>query len=392
MEVRKVISGIMASALLFSSIPVYMSNIVPAVPMTADAKDEEEYTTGTYESLTYSKYSDHIEISSCDKTEETIVIPDMIENLPVTSIEGFAFGKYTNLTSVTISDSVTSIGGGAFASCRNLTSITLPDSITSIDDSTFLDCTSLTSITIPDGVANIGDDAFSACTSLTSITIPDSVTSIGTSAFHGCKLLTSITIPDSVTSIGHDAFRNCKSLTSITIPDSVTSISDYTFGNCTSLTSVQIPDSVTSIGGYVFLDCTSLTSITTPDSVASIGYSAFRDCTSLTSVTIKNPDCEIYDSEYTINNGTICGYNNSTAQAYAEKYGYTFRSLSEETEYKTGDINADGEIGIADFVLLSRHILAESALTAEQCERADLIKDNRIDVFDIIELKKLITQ
>ncbi|MDE6789046.1 MAG: leucine-rich repeat protein [Ruminococcus sp.] len=392
MKVRKVISGIMASALLFSSIPVYMSNIVPAVPMTAGAADDEEYITGTYETLTYNKYSDHIEISSCDKTAETIIIPDMIENLPVTGIENFAFGKYTNLTSITIPESVTSIGGGAFASCRNLTSIILPDSIASINDSTFLDCTNLTSITIPDGVTSIGHEAFSACTSLTSVTIPDSVTSIGNSAFHSCKLLTSITIPDSVTSIGHDAFRNCQSLTAVTIPDNITSISEYVFCNCTSLTSVTIPNSVTSIGGYSFLGCTSLTSITIPDSVSSIGYSTFRDCTDLTSVTIKNPDCEIYDSEYTINNGTICGYDNSTAQAYAEKYGYTFRILSEKTEYKTGDVNADDEIGIADLVLLSRHILAESALTAEQCERADLIRDNRIDVFDIIELKKLITQ
>lgn len=394
MEIKKVISGIMASAILFSSIAFYSGNIVSDVPMTAGAADEEEYTSGTYETLTYMKYSDHVEISDCDQTAETIVIPDMIEDLPVTSIGGFAFGKYTNLKSITIPDSVTSIGSGAFASCRSLTSIILPDSITSIDDSTFLDCTNLKSITIPNGVTSIGNEAFSACTNLTSITIPDSVTSIGKSAFHSCKLLTSITIPDSVANIGYCAFRNCTSLTSVAIPDSVTNIGEYTFCNCTSLKSIIISNSITSISGYLFQNCTSLTTVTIPDSIKSINYSAFRDCTSLISVTIKNPDCKIYDSEYTINNGTICGYDSSTAQAYAEKYGYTFKNLGtyEETEYKTGDINTDGEVDIADLVLLSRHILAESALTTEQCERADLIWDNRIDVFDIIELRKLVTQ
>lgn len=394
MKVIKVISGIMASALLFSSIAYHRDSIVSDIPMTAGATDEDEYTSGTYETLTYIKYSDHIEISDCDQTAETIVIPDMIEDLPVTSIGAFAFGKYTNLKSITIPDSVTNIGNGAFASCRSLTSIILPDSITSINDSTFLDCKNLASITIPNGVTSIDNEAFSACTNLMSITIPDSVTSIGKSAFHGCILLTSIKIPDSVTNIGYCAFRDCTSLTSVAIPDSVINIGEYTFCNCTSLKSITIPNSITSISGYLFQNCASLTTVTIPDSVTSIDYSAFRDCTSLMSVTIKNPDCKIYDSEYTINNGTICGYNNSTAQAYAEKYGYTFKNLGtyEETEYKTGDINTDGEVDIADLVLLSRHILAESALTTEQCERADLIWDNRIDVFDIIELRKLVTQ
>lgn len=56
------------------------------------------------------------------------------------------------------------------------------------------------------------------------------------------------------------------------------------------------------------------------------------------------------------------------------------------------DINSDGETNIADLVLLSEHILAKKALTKEQCERADLVKDGRIDVFDMIELRNLITK
>ncbi|MBQ6864101.1 MAG: leucine-rich repeat protein [Clostridia bacterium] len=226
---------------------------------------------------------------------------------------------------IIIEEGVTDIGHSAFRDCTSLTSVTIPDSVTSIGGSAFENCTKLTSVTIPDGVTSIGDGTFSGCTKLTSVIIGDSVTSIGGAAFYNCTSLTSVTIGDSVTSIGVWAFWDCTSLTSVTIPDSVTSIGAYAFVDCTSLTSVTIPDSVTSIGDSAFSNCTSLTSVTIGDSVTSIGYSAFRYCTSLTSVTILNPDCKIYDSEYTIYSGAIIyGFANSTAQRYAEKYNRSF--------------------------------------------------------------------
>ena len=93
-------------------------------------------------------------------------------------------------------------------------------------------CTNLTTITIPNSVTSIGDYAFTGCRGLTSITIPNSVTSIGSSAFSNCYGLTSITIPNSVTSISHGAFRGCSGLTSITIPESVTTIGEDAFFGC----------------------------------------------------------------------------------------------------------------------------------------------------------------
>ena len=73
----------------------------------------------------------------------------------------------------------------------------------------FYDCSNLTSITIPNSVTSIGNSAFENCFALTSITIPNSVTSIGNSAFEGCSSLTSITIPNSVTSIEGSTFSLC---------------------------------------------------------------------------------------------------------------------------------------------------------------------------------------
>lgn len=93
---------------------------------------------------------------------------------------------------------------------QNVTGITYK--VIAIGDGAFENCTQLTSITIPESVTTIGDNAFSSCSGLSSITIPEGVTIIGSSAFSGCTQLTSVTIPESVTSIGGYAFANCTKL------------------------------------------------------------------------------------------------------------------------------------------------------------------------------------
>ena len=206
----------------------------------------------------------------------------------VTRIDNDAFRDCSDLTSVTIGNSVKHIGANSFCYCSGLTSVIIGNSVTTIDNSAFYGSSSLTSITIPNSVTRIGESVFSGCSSLTSVSIGNSVTSIGNSVFSGCSCLTSITIPGSVTTIGYMAFYNCSSLTSVAIPNSVTSIGNSAFYGCNSLNSVTIPNRVTSIGSYTFYDCSSLTSVTIPNSVTSIGDWAFYDCSSLTSVTIPN--------------------------------------------------------------------------------------------------------
>jgi len=123
------------------------------------------------------------------------------------------------------------------------------------------------------------------------------------------------------------AYPNGKS-GAYTIPSSVTSITNYAFYYCTSLTSVTIPISVTSIGKSAFYSCTSLTSVTIPNSVTSIGESAFYSCTSLTSVTIPNSVTYINYQAFSGCYGfTICGYNGSYAQTYAQNNSFPFKSI-----------------------------------------------------------------
>jgi hypothetical protein len=251
--------------------------------------------------------------------KKEVSIPPNIQNNPVTSIGGF--NDKTNITKVTIPNSVTNIGSKAFADCTGLTNINIPNSVTSIGSKAFANCTGLTNINIPNSVNSIGNEAFSRCSKLTNVIIPDSVTSIGYEAFADCTNLTNIIIPDNVTSMGggaflncsklakvtigngvkriehsdkygstdlfQGAFQNCTSLTSVTIGSSVASIGWNAFRGCNKLTNIIIPNSVTNIDHYAFRGCTSLTSIIIPDSVTIIGSQVFGDCTSLTSVTFQ---------------------------------------------------------------------------------------------------------
>ncbi|MGN0638771.1 MAG: leucine-rich repeat protein [Huintestinicola sp.] len=329
---------------------------VIAVIMIAFATAERKY--GDY---MYYPSKGNIIITEYIGSGEAAVIPSEIKGKPVTLIGKEAF-RGSDITSVTIPDSVTEIGESAFHGSE-ITSVTIPDSVTAIGYKAFAWCDSLTSVSISDSVTSIDYMAFAWCDNLKfalipegcdvdedafygsdnvkietrkgssasgisdnltyeisedgniiitgstdssytgSIVIPDKidgkpVTSIGDNAFNNCIGITGITIPNSVKYIGIGAFSGCNGLTSITIPDSVTAISDKTFYSCKNLTSITIPDSVTAIGDKAIHSCISLKSVTIPDSVKSIGDSAFSGCSSLTSITIPDSVTSIGKSAF----------------------------------------------------------------------------------------------
>ena len=84
--------------------------------------------------------------------------------------------------------------------------------VTRIGTYAFFQCSDLTSVTIPNSIISIGTYAFSGCSSLTYLSIPSSVNSIGNYAFYGCSKLTALNIGYGVTSIESHAFGLCESL------------------------------------------------------------------------------------------------------------------------------------------------------------------------------------
>ena len=208
-----------------------------------------------------------------------------ILNCHVIGIETNAFGGCSDLTSVTIPNSVKYIESGCFSGCNSLTSITLPTELTTIESSTFRNCTSLISVTIPNKVKNIKTQAFEYCSSLTSITIPNSVISIGRWAFHGCSSLTKIILGNSVNNIEDYAFSDCSALTSIIIPNSMTTIETGVFQNCSNLTKVTIGKNINDIDAWAFGGCYNIKDIfclaEVPPTVTSSVFEDIYDKTTL---------------------------------------------------------------------------------------------------------------
>ncbi|MCR4890108.1 MAG: glycoside hydrolase family 97 catalytic domain-containing protein [Ruminococcus sp.] len=67
-------------------------------------------------------------------------------------------------------------------------------------------------------------------------------------------------------------------------------------------------------------------------------------------------------------------------------------ALAIPTEDLTGDINFDGEVGVADLVFMERYLLGAEKFNKTQFNAADLNGDNSTDTFDLVALRKIITR
>ena len=219
-----------------------------------------------------------------------------------------------------------------FTNCTNLSEITIPNSVKLIGTGAFYGCTGLTKVNISEGVETIGYRAFYGCSQLTEVTIPNSATKLWGGIFEDCTGLTKVTFPENVDGTTNDGisnylFRNCSSLTEVSLPNGF-KILRNTFDGCSNLKNVTIPNSVTSIESNVFRGCIGLTSITIPNSVTSIGSSAFSGCTGLTSVTIPNSVTSIESKAFidctglkeVINKSDLNITQGSTANGYVAYY------------------------------------------------------------------------
>ncbi len=118
-----------------------------------------------------------------------------------------------------------------------ITSITLPNSLTSLSYSCFFSCSNLKSVDIPSSISTIEEDCFAYCKNLDSINLPNSIRTLGEYCFRESGLK-SVKLSNSLTTLPRSCFYNCTSLTSIDIPSNITLLETKVFYYCYNLTTV----------------------------------------------------------------------------------------------------------------------------------------------------------
>lgn len=355
MNIRKsIVSVVAAAAVFFAAVP--LSGNMSASAETINLWGAEVCEIGD-EMLTSSdgEYGYYVDstlniavIGQYNGSGTVVNIPAALDGYPVIGILNGAFYQNTSITRAVIPEGIEFVGAsyqsnrtGAFEGCTNLSYITLPDSLWHIGYRAFAG-TGLRSVTLPESVFQIASEAFADCTALTTVRLPEGIYDITDRCFKGCTSLRSINIPSTVVNIWGEAFAGCTSLSSVVFPESLTMGDVYfnctnqgnhsyshdyccQFKGCTSLRSVTLPDSMQIIPGGMFAN-SGLSNITIGSNTTYIGQDSFAGCTFSNLYipdSVENINAGDYDSNY-----LNCAVTN--------KFSYKFNNYAIRLNYSGG--------------------------------------------------------
>lgn len=227
-----------------------------------------------------------------------IRIPDGVE-----TIGKAAFDRCSDLESISLPNSLTKMQDRLMADCGKLRFCTIPESVIEMEGNIFLGCKSLETLTLPHKLSTIGDQIIKG-TQIEKIVVPKSVNKIYTyyyndityGPFSGCETLNTVEFEDGIEVIPDSVCRNSR-VRQVIIPESVTTIENYAFAS-SQVESVEIPYGVRKIKDSVFQHCGELTEVKLPESLQAIGSGAFRYCRKLEAVDMKGPVAAVEDETF----------------------------------------------------------------------------------------------
>lgn len=265
-----------------------------------------------------------------------------------------------------------------FEDCSNLLSVTKLQ-VNMIPASCFSGCTSLEEFDFSN-IISIGINSFRG-TGLKKVSLEHKSMTIGNYSFSECDSLTEVYASGT---IGKGAFYKCNHLSKVTI--NADSIGDYAFASCPSLISVNFASGensveLTEVGSNAFSDDSLIKEIYVPNN-PTIGSKAFGY--------INNKvvsDFEIYGD---VGNTTVVKYAYDNKLTYKD-YDQAYVNERVEAKKRKGDVDGSGVVTIADAVKLQQYLLGQNPTGCIHINM-DIDDDNKIDVFDMILMRKLIIE
>ena len=158
---------------------------------------------------------------------------------------------------------------------------------------------------------------------------PEALEEIRDRAFYGEDELTGeLVLPEALCRMGRAAFYGCSGLTGrLRIPAGIRQIREETFCRCGGLERLALSEGLESIGAMAFGECRKLSGeLVLPASVKMVRPYAFYEC-GFETITFLNPDTQIGHENFRPDVTRIRGYKHSTAEQYAQKYGFIFEEI-----------------------------------------------------------------
>lgn len=195
-------------------------------------------------------------------------------------ISNDAFRNASDIISVVITDGITEIGDAVFSGCTQLSHITIADTVTTIRSCAFED-TKLTDLTLPESLTTLGAFVLKGNDGVKSLTIPKNVITMqaNSGGYHGAlygSAVESVVFEKGIEKIPNQACHGATNLTKVTLPESVKTLGDSSFEGCTALTQIELPSRLNKIGTLSFAN-TALKELNIPESVTEMGAKILQE-------------------------------------------------------------------------------------------------------------------
>lgn len=257
-----------------------------AIRLGYNAFGEDEYHTIEDGSNTFELTLSHVKtnrvkvsIDNGFRVEGDVVIPKRIEyngnSFVVKVIEENAFSGNSELTSVTLPDSIEVIKDYAFSNCKKLRRIEFGKSMRGIGCGAFSDCQELEHIDFGPSFEYIGYDAFNGCRSLRTISLPETVIRVECYAFKHTKVFDGnmgvLYLDHVLCGYGGEFPKHSY----LEVRSGTTVVAERAFTGMSRLEGVIFNEGLKHIGYCAFNECKDLKYIKLPKSLVSIGHEAF---------------------------------------------------------------------------------------------------------------------